>query len=85
VFATDAALALVAEGMPFRDAYHQNKANLDDLENENPDEAIARKTHLGTTAGLDFEFYVKEIDQINQFTQKESEIFTNKTKNLLGL
>ena len=54
VFATDRALELVAGGMPFRDAYHQVRDNLDDLRSMDPDKALAAKTHLGATAGLDF-------------------------------
>jgi len=53
VFATDRALELVAGGMPFRDAYHQVRDHLEDLRGMDPDAAIARKTHLGGTAGLD--------------------------------
>ena len=54
VFATDRALELVAGGMPFRDAYHQVRDNLDELRAMDPDKALAAKTHLGATAGLDF-------------------------------
>lgn len=54
VFATDRALELVGQGMPFRDAYHHVKENLDELEQMDPHNAIRRKTHLGATAGLDF-------------------------------
>lgn len=61
VFATDVALAKVAEGMPFRDAYHWVKAHLAELDSADPDEAIARKTHLGTTGGLDFGLYGERI------------------------
>lgn len=57
VFATDRALELVAGGMPFRDAYHQVRDNLGDLTSMDPDKAIAAKTHLGATAGLDFDLY----------------------------
>ncbi len=57
VFATDVALAKVAEGMPFRDAYHYVKEHLTELDSADPDVAIARKTHLGSTAGLDFGLY----------------------------
>jgi argininosuccinate lyase len=85
VFATDAALALVAEGMPFRDAYHHTKAHLAELENEDPDAAIARKTHLGSTAGLDFEFYGKEIEAVKKFTSTHKEFFAEKTKVILAL
>jgi len=52
VFATDRALELVASGMPFRDAYHTVRARLGELAPEDPDAAIARKTHLGATAGI---------------------------------
>ncbi|MCC5842702.1 MAG: argininosuccinate lyase [Verrucomicrobia bacterium] len=61
VFATDVALAKVAEGMPFRDAYHYVKEHLAELDSADPDEAIARKTHLGGTAGLDFGLYHDRI------------------------
>ena len=54
VFATDRALELVAQGMPFRDAYHEVKNNLDKLAGKSPDEALAAKRHLGAPMGLDF-------------------------------
>ena len=54
VFATDRALELVASGMPFRDAYHQVRDHLEDLRGMDPDEAIAKKTHLGGTNGIDY-------------------------------
>ena len=57
VFATDRALELVAGGMPFRDAYHHVRDHLDDLAAMDPDQAVAAKTHLGATAGLDFDYY----------------------------
>ncbi len=52
VFATDRALELVAGGMPFRDAYHTVRARLGELAAEDPDVAVARKTHLGAPAGI---------------------------------
>jgi argininosuccinate lyase len=54
VFATDRALELVGEGMPFRDAYHHVKENLGELEAMNPTQAIAKKTHLGAPLGIDW-------------------------------
>ena len=83
VFATDAALALVADGMPFRDAYHHIKEHLSELENENPDDAIARKTHLGSTAGLDFGFYRTAIDDIRQMASQEQSSFESVVNKLL--
>ena len=75
VFATDAALALVAKGVPFRDAYHSIKENLADLEHEDPDAAIARKTHLGGTAGLSFGLYRERVAAARGFVRKGREHF----------
>ncbi len=57
VFATDRALEMVAGGMPFRDAYQHVRAHLEELECADPDAALAAKTHLGASAGLDFGAY----------------------------
>jgi len=64
VFATDKALELVAGGMPFRDAYQYVRSNLDELDNADPDAALAAKTHLGGTAGLDFNGYKLRIKEV---------------------
>ena len=61
VFSTDKALELVADGMPFREAYAYVKENLHELEREDPYAAIDRKTHLGASAGLDFAHYRKRV------------------------
>lgn len=84
VFATDAALALVAEGMPFRDAYHHVKEHLAELENEDPDAAIARKTHLGGTAGLDFGLYRERVADARGFTALGRETYGNAVRRLMG-
>jgi len=57
VFATDAALRMVAQGKPWREAYHQVRDHLEMLKDEDPDAAIAAKTHEGATAGLDYRMY----------------------------
>jgi len=54
VFATDRALELAAEGVPFRDAYRRVKEDLAGLRALDPRAALARKTHLGAPAGLDW-------------------------------
>lgn len=66
VFATDAALNLVAGGMPFRDAYHQIRDNLEVLCQMDPDAAIARKTHLGATAGIDYGFLRGRVSEVRK-------------------
>lgn len=75
VFATDHALQLVARGVPFRDAYHQTKNNLASLEKQNPFEAIARKTHLGATAGLDFQGMGNRVKEVAGFVRDEESAF----------
>ena len=65
VFATDVALRKVAEGTPWRDAYHdvrdQFAALYDGRPAEvatiDPDAAVAAKTHEGTTGGIDHALY----------------------------
>ena len=61
VFATDVALRLVAEGTPWRDAYHQVRDNLGMLDAENPDAAVALKRHEGTCLGIDHDIYQTRI------------------------
>ena len=61
VFATDVALRKVAAGTPWREAYHQVRDNLEALASEDPDAAVAAKTHAGTTGGLDFALYDERI------------------------
>jgi argininosuccinate lyase len=52
VFATDAAYALVRQGVPFRDAYRQVASHLDDLSAVEPSGELARRTHAGATGNL---------------------------------
>ncbi len=54
VFAADRALELAVSGVPFREAYRRVKDELGALDQRNPDEAIAHKTHPGAPLGIDF-------------------------------
>ncbi len=62
VFATDVALRMVAQGTPWRDAYHEVRDHLERLGDEDPDRAVAAKNHEGTTLGIDHEVYRKRED-----------------------
>jgi argininosuccinate lyase len=84
VFATDYALELVAGGMPFRDAYQQVRSNLDALAAENPDKAIAKKTHLGSTAGLDFNLYRARIRHARRWADLHMKKAATVFKKLMG-
>ena len=84
VFATDRALELVAQGMPFRDAYHAVKNNLDQLAGKNPDEALAAKQHLGAPLGLDFRAMDARARQVEAWAGGERKRMQACRKRLLG-
>lgn len=84
VFATDVALRKVAAGTPWREAYHQVRDNLEALSSEDPDAAVAAKSHTGTTAGLDWALYESRLAEQDAATQSRKEDFENHMKELLG-
>ena len=84
VFATDRALELVGEGMPFRDAYHHVKENLQELESIDPSEAIKLKTHLGAPLGLDWDYFKGRTDSVRQTVREERKAFNKAVSTLLG-
>ncbi len=61
VFATDQALMLVSQGVPFRDAYRRVKEHPESVVAGDPRLNIAAKNHLGAPGGLDFERYRRQI------------------------
>jgi argininosuccinate lyase len=85
VFATDLALEKVAAGMPFRDAYHQVKKELDTLADRDPAEAVAAKTHTGATAGLDLETIQNRVDAGLFFAQEEWQLHYRALSKLLDV
>jgi len=85
VFATDRALALVAGGMPFRDAYHEVKANLGALETMDAGEAVDAKTHEGATAGLDLAALQRRADEATAFAQRGRGRYEAAVSRLIGV
>jgi argininosuccinate lyase len=85
VFATDRALELVAEGMPFRDAYHYVKENLQELESIDPAEAIKLKTHLGAPLGLDWAYFKNRTVAVKKFVRDERKAFSKVIEKLLNV
>lgn len=83
VFATDHALSLVTRGMPFRDAYNYVKQHLDELAGFDPVKAIALKTHLGATAGLDFAGMTRQLAAERAFVSSEKRRFFKTISRLL--
>jgi argininosuccinate lyase len=85
VFATDQAIELVGQGVPFRDAYQQVKKNLDALSEADPYEAIAAKTHLGATSGIDYGALENRAKEAQLFVKDEEKAYHKALSKLLGV
>jgi len=85
VFAADKALEMVAEGMPFRDAYEYVKAHLGALARTDPEEAVAKKTHLGGTGALRLGALEQRFKTAASFAQEESKSYFSAVSMLLGV
>lgn len=84
VFATDVALRMVAHGKPWREAYHDVRDHLEMLKDEDPDTAVAAKTHEGTTAGIDYAMYETALKEGRKNVSALRREFAKCIKNLLG-
>jgi argininosuccinate lyase len=84
VFATDRALELVGEGMPFRDAYFHVKENLGDLIGVDPVMAIRSKTHLGAPFGLDWNYFKARTAAVRKTARDERRVLNRAVSKLLG-
>ena len=85
VFATDAALRQVAAGVPWRAAYHDVRAHLERLSTEDSDAAVAAKTHLGATAGLDYAEYNERISSARASVAARRADFSERISALFNL
>ncbi|MBR4654301.1 MAG: argininosuccinate lyase [Kiritimatiellae bacterium] len=83
VFATDAALRQVAAGVPWREAYHDVRDHLERLHSEDPDAAVAAKTHAGATAGLDYGLYERRLEELRISVESRQDAFRAKCDALL--
>jgi hypothetical protein len=75
---------MVAEGTPWREAYHEVRDHLERLEREDPDAAVAAKTHEGTTGGIDYAFYRSRVSELRRLNRKRQQEFARRFKALLG-
>ena len=83
VFATDVALRKVAAGTPWRDAYHDVRDHLEQLENEDCDAAVRAKTHEGTCCGIDHDLYQGRISAAMRSAEQRKAGLEAKLKALL--
>ena len=84
VFATDAALELVAKGVPFRDAYRQVAQQLDELADRDAAAAISARTHVGSTGNLNLKQADGRIVQSHKFLTDSSQTFHKAVEDLFG-
>jgi len=85
VFATDRALELVAQGVPFRDAYGQVKKELGELAEKDPARAVAAKRYPGAPGGLDFAAMAKRLKSVSRFVSEERRSYSAAVSKLLGV
>ena len=85
VYAADRALQLVAEGQSFRDAYEYVRTHLDELQEMDPHEAVARKNHLGAPGGLDLDALQLRARDISSFARAEKRRYSARISKLLGV
>ena len=71
LFATDAALDLVQQGIPFRDAYRQVSQNLDALTARDPQDAIRARSHLGGPGNLGLDQLTSKIEHEREQIERE--------------
>ena len=91
VFATDVALRKVAEGTPWRDAYHEVRDQFAalyegkdaEVANLDPDKQVSLKTHEGTCMGIDHDLYQKRISAAAKSAESRRAALETKCKALL--
>ena len=83
VFATDVALRKVVAGVPWRDAYHDVRDHLEQLDREDCDEAVRAKRHEGTCLGIDHGVYARRCDRALKSVEKRQKGLDEKCRLLL--
>jgi len=84
IYATDRALELVSDGVPFRDAYQQIGRSLQDLGARDPAEAIAKKRSTGSTGNLRLDIPRAQAAALRQWKEREEKLKTAKIGQLAG-
>lgn len=84
LFATDRVLALVKEGMAFRDAYREVAQSLDSTPMEDPVENIKKKTHVGATGNLGLELARKCLEDERAWSAQARAVWSDAIEKLRG-
>ena len=84
IFATDKALELVSDGMPFRDAYREIGGNLEALGSRDPVEAIAGKKSTGSTGNLRLDVPRAQAAELRAWSGSQQKLKNAKIAELAG-
>jgi len=71
IFATDRALELVAEGMPFREAYRQVGSSLKEVGERDPAAALRQRTSTGTPGNLRLDVPRADVEEVIRYLERE--------------
>lgn len=84
IYATDAAIELVLDGVSFRDAYKEVGLNIDKLENRDAVETIRNRTYTGTTGNLKLDAAKKGLDELTAQVETAESAVNKKIEELVG-
>ena len=85
IFASDAALELVASGESFRNAYKEVGLHLERLKQYDPDEAIAARTYTGTSGCLNLKKAEQDLRLLAERESHETDRYQSALETLTGL
>ncbi|MBT3273934.1 MAG: argininosuccinate lyase, partial [Spirochaetales bacterium] len=84
IYATDAALELVASGLSFRDAYREISAAIDSLAKGDPAASIFSRTSSGTAGNLKLDIVRSAADEIDSIFAVKKEFLDQHYLDLCG-
>ena len=84
IYAADKAFELVAQGIPFREAYREIERNLEKVELTSPEEIIKKRKSKGTTGDLGLDELEKKIKEELSFLNSKKEKFYQKINTLIS-
>ncbi len=85
VFATDKALELVWDGVPFRKAYRQVRENIGDLAEIDPVAALEKREDMGWSGTIDFDALKEQLYMHRTFSRKKRNEFRKMVTRLFGI
>jgi len=85
IYAADKAFELVAQGIPFRDAYREIERNLQKVELTSPEDIIKSRKSKGTTGDLGLDELEKRIREELSSLNSKKEKFYQKINSLISV